>query len=116
MHPTILDYSHDVLARSHTVPVLVDFWADWCGPCRVLKPTLEKLAGEAAGRWELVKIDVDEQPELAAQHGIRGIPAVKLFHRGRIVAEFSGAAPEPQVRQWIDRQIAALAPAPSARN
>ena len=80
-----------VLARSHDKPVLVDFWAPWCGPCRVLGPTLEKLAGEQSDRWELVKVNTEEDQELAHKYNIRSIPNVKLFHKGEEVAEFVGA-------------------------
>ena len=96
-----------VLHRSETVPVLVDFWAPWCGPCKLLKPTLEKLAAEAGGRWELVKVDTEALPVLAQQFGIRGIPDVKLFYRGNVVAQFSGALPEPQVRAWLEQNLPA---------
>jgi putative thioredoxin len=100
-------FKSEVLDKSHEKPVLVDFWAPWCGPCHVLGPTLEKLARESGGEWRLVKINVDGQQELAARYGIRGIPAVKLFRDGEVAAEFTGALPEPAVRQWLDRHIAA---------
>ncbi len=101
----LTDFQTDIVERSHRTPVLVDFWAEWCGPCKMLGPVLEKLAGEAAGRWTLVKIDTEAHQELAAQFEIRGIPAVKLFHRGLVVAEFSGALPEPQVRAWLAQHL-----------
>ncbi len=105
MSRDVSNFSTDVIERSRTVPVLVDFWAPWCGPCKMLKPVLEKLAAEAAGAWELVKVNTDERPELASQFGIRGIPDVKLFHRGQVIAEFSGAMPEFQLRQWLGQNL-----------
>lgn len=105
MSHDLSDFQTDVLDRSQRTPVLVDFWAAWCGPCKMLGPVLEKLADEAAGRWSLVKIDTEAHQDLAAQFGIRGIPNCKLFHRGEVVAEFSGALPEPHVRQWLAENL-----------
>lgn len=99
------NFEQDVIARSREVPVLCDFWAPWCGPCRMLGPALEQLAGEAAGRWELVKVNVDENPRPAQQYGIRGIPAVKLFHHGEVVAEFTGVQPAETLRKWIEDHL-----------
>lgn len=101
------DFRKDVVEASRTKPIVVDFWASWCGPCKVLGPVLEKLAGEARGRWTLVKIDTEAHPELAAQFGIRSIPAVKMVYQGAIVAEFAGALPEAQVRQWLEKHLPA---------
>lgn len=103
----MVDFQKDVLEACKTVPVVIDFWAPWCGPCRVLSPVIEKLANEAKGAWKLVKINTDEHPQIAAQFRIQGIPAVKMVYEGRLVAEFTGALSEPQIRQWLKQHLPA---------
>jgi len=97
----VKNFEEEVIKRSYQVPVLVDFWAPWCGPCQMLGPVIEKLANEAAGKWELIKVNVDENQKLSMNYKVKGIPAVKLFSDGELIGEFSGALPESHIKNWL---------------
>jgi len=99
------NFEQVVFENSRHTPVVMDFWAEWCGPCKVLKPILEKLAEEYQGRFILAKINADQNQELAAQFAVRGIPSVKAVYNGEMLEEFSGAIPEAEVRAFLDRII-----------
>ncbi len=101
----VTDATFDAEVRNADIPVVVDFWAEWCGPCRQIGPALEELAGEYAGRVKIVKVNVDENPDAPAQMGVRGIPALFLFRDGQEVSRKIGAAPKAALESWIREAI-----------
>ena len=96
-------FEADVLKSS--IPVLVDFWAEWCGPCKQIGPALEELSDEYAGKIKIVKVNVDENPDAPAQLGVRGIPALFMFKDGQVVSNRMGAAPKAALKSWIDESL-----------
>ena len=99
------DFETSVIAQSHHTVVVVDFWAPWCGPCRMLGPILERLATAAAGTWILAKVNVDNNQGLSQRYSVQGIPAVKAFKNGAVVEQFAGALPESQITTWLSRIV-----------
>lgn len=97
------DFEYEVLSYSQNTPVVVDFWAEWCQPCKTLGPILEQLAHDAAGSFRLARVDVDANPNLALRYGVRSIPTVKAISQGQVVSEFAGAQPEARVREFVER-------------
>ncbi len=106
---TVENFAAAVVEASNALPVLVDFWAPWCGPCRTLMPVLDRIADDYAGRLVLAKLNVDQQQSVAAHFGVRSIPTVMLFHRGQVAEQFTGVQPEAAIRALLDRHVAAIA-------
>ncbi len=101
----VRDFGVEVIERSKQIPVLVDFWAEWCGPCKILGPVLEKLATKANGSWQLAKVNTEQHPDVTARYNIRSIPNAKLFVDGKVETEFVGALPEPMLKEWLQKNI-----------
>ena len=99
------NFNKEVIEKSKKTPVVVDFWATWCGPCRYLAPVMEKLAEEYKGKFILAKMSVETNREKPEKYEIMSIPAVKLFKNGKIIDSFTGAMPEAQVREWLDSNL-----------
>ena len=99
------NFEKEVIERSKDIPVVVDFWAEWCMPCLALAPVLEKLAKEYNGRFVLAKLNVDRNPQTASRYGIMSIPTVIMFKNGKPVDSFVGVMPEPMIREWLDRNL-----------
>lgn len=111
---TAANFMTDVVEASNDVPVLVDFWAPWCGPCQSLMPLLDRIADDYGGRFVLAKVNTDEEPRLATHFQIRSIPTVMLIHRGEVVDQFMGAQPESAIRALLDRHVAPAGAEPAA--
>ena len=99
------DATFDAIVKDSDVPVVVDFWAEWCGPCKQIGPSLEELSSEMEGKIKVVKVDVDSNPSAAAALGVRGIPALFLFKDGQVISNKTGAAPKAALKSWIEDAI-----------
>lgn len=101
----VTDATFDAEVKNSEVPVVVDFWAEWCGPCKQIGPSLEELSSEMDGKVKIVKVNVDENPNSPAQMGVRGIPALFIFKNGEVVSNRAGAAPKAALQSWIEESI-----------
>ena len=106
---SVTDQSFQADVLDADKPVLVDFWAEWCGPCRMIAPALEEIAGELSDKVSIVKINIDENPDTPGRYGVRGIPTMLLFKGGQPVAQKVGAAPRSHIQQWLEGELAGQA-------
>ena len=102
---TVTDQSFATDVLASTSPVLVDFWAEWCGPCKMIAPALEEIAGALGDKVIIAKLNIDENPDTPGKYGVRGIPTMLLFKNGQPVAQKVGAAPRTQIQQWLEAQL-----------
>lgn len=105
MDVTDTNFDNDVIEKSKEMPVLVDFWASWCMPCRMLGPTLESIAKKHEGKFILLKLNVDDNPQMSQRYSIMSIPCIKLFKNGKLVDEFVGALPEEAIESWLSKHM-----------
>ena len=103
MTTTDNDFTADVLESD--LPVVVDFWAEWCGPCKVIGPALEEISEEMAGKVKIIKVNIDENPQTPMQYGVRGIPTLLIFDKGEVKAEKIGAAPKSKLSEWVEQSL-----------
>jgi thioredoxin 1 len=106
MKPTaVSDGTFDNLVLGSSEPVLVDFWAEWCGPCKMVAPFLDDLATDLAGRLTVAKVNIDENPNIPTKYGVRGVPTLMIFHQGQVAATKVGALPKSKIKEWIESSI-----------
>jgi len=104
-HKIVTDQSFQVDVLDSRTPVVVDFWAEWCGPCRMIAPSLEELANEYNGKLMIAKMNIDENPQTPTRYGVRGIPTLMIFRNGQVAATKIGALPKTKIKEWIDASI-----------